>query len=111
MVSAAARSTTAATLVFIASVLLIAPDAPLWCVAIALGAAAWRILVGQWDTWMAQSQSASPVMQIKINALITGGLLAAMMVCTLLVIGSSALRILQSSNADAREISMEPSMR
>ena len=45
MVSAAARSTTAATLVFIASVLLIAPDAPLWCVAIALGAAAWRILV------------------------------------------------------------------
>ena len=45
MVSPAARSTTAATLVFIASVLLIAPDAPLWCVAIALGAAAWRILV------------------------------------------------------------------
>jgi len=45
MVSAAARSTTAATLVFVASVFLIAPDAPLWCVVIALGAAIWRVLV------------------------------------------------------------------
>jgi transglutaminase-like putative cysteine protease len=45
MVSAAARSTAAAALVFVASVLLIAPFAPAWCVLIALAAAAWRILV------------------------------------------------------------------
>ena len=45
MVNAAARSTTAATLVFVASVLLIATDAPAWCVVIALGAASWRVLV------------------------------------------------------------------
>ena len=45
MVSAAARSTSAATLVFVASVLLIAPDAPAWCVVIALVAAAWHVLV------------------------------------------------------------------
>jgi transglutaminase-like putative cysteine protease len=47
MVSAAARSTTAATLVFVASVMLVAADAPAWCVAIALGAATWRILVAR----------------------------------------------------------------
>jgi len=45
MVSAAARSTSAATLVFVASVLLIATAAPAWCVVIALVAATWRILV------------------------------------------------------------------
>src|SRR5688572_3777606 len=45
MVSSAARSTSAAALVFVASVLLIAPYAPVWCVLIALAAAAWRILV------------------------------------------------------------------
>ncbi|HYJ39527.1 MAG TPA: DUF3488 and transglutaminase-like domain-containing protein [Steroidobacteraceae bacterium] len=45
MVSAAARSTSAATLVFVASVLLIATDAPAWCVVIALAAAMWRVLV------------------------------------------------------------------
>ena len=44
MVSAAARSTSAATLVFVASVLLIASEAPAWCVVIALGAATWRVL-------------------------------------------------------------------
>src|SRR3954469_3160676 len=32
-------------MVFVASVLLIAPDAPAWCVLIALAAAAWRVLV------------------------------------------------------------------
>ena len=45
MVSAAARSTSAAALVFVASVLLIAPFSPAWCVLIALAAAAWRLLV------------------------------------------------------------------
>jgi transglutaminase-like putative cysteine protease len=45
MVSVAVRSTSAATLVFAASVLLIATDAPAWCVAIALAVAAWRVLV------------------------------------------------------------------
>jgi len=45
MVSAAARSTSAATLVFVASVLLIATAAPAWCVVIALIAATWRVLV------------------------------------------------------------------
>jgi hypothetical protein len=45
MVTAAARSTSAATLVFVASVLLIATAAPAWCVVIALGAATWRVLV------------------------------------------------------------------
>ncbi len=45
MVNAAARPTTAATMVFVASVLLIASDAPAWCVVIALGAATWRVLV------------------------------------------------------------------
>lgn len=45
MVSAAARSTSAATLVFAASVLLIATAAPAWCVVIALVAATWRVLV------------------------------------------------------------------
>lgn len=47
MVNAAARSTTAATLVFAASVLLVASDAPAWCVAIALAAATWRVLVAR----------------------------------------------------------------
>jgi transglutaminase-like putative cysteine protease len=45
VVSAAARSTSAATLVFVASVFLLVSDAPAWCVAIALGAATWRVLV------------------------------------------------------------------
>ena len=45
MVNAAARSTSAATLVFAASVLLIATAAPAWCVIIALAAATWRVLV------------------------------------------------------------------
>ena len=45
MVSAAARSASAASLVFAASVLLVAPFAPAWCVLIALAAAGWRILV------------------------------------------------------------------
>lgn len=41
------RTTTAATLVFTGSALLVAQDAPAWCVAIALAAAAWRILVAR----------------------------------------------------------------
>jgi hypothetical protein len=45
MVSAAGRSTSAAALVFVASVLLVAPYAPAWCVFIALAAAAWRLVV------------------------------------------------------------------
>jgi transglutaminase-like putative cysteine protease len=45
VVSVAARSTSAATLVFVASVLLVAQDAPAWCVVIALAAATWRVLV------------------------------------------------------------------
>jgi len=45
MVSAAARPSSAAALVFVASVLLIAPYAPVWCVLIALAAATWRVLV------------------------------------------------------------------
>jgi transglutaminase-like putative cysteine protease len=45
MVSAAARSTSAATLVFVASVMLIATAAPAWCVVIALAVATWRMLV------------------------------------------------------------------
>ncbi|HEY6124786.1 MAG TPA: DUF3488 and transglutaminase-like domain-containing protein [Steroidobacteraceae bacterium] len=45
--SATARSTTATTLVFAASVLLVSPDAPVWCVAIALAATVWRLLVAR----------------------------------------------------------------
>jgi protein-glutamine gamma-glutamyltransferase len=45
MVKASARSVIAVTLVFVASVLATAADAPAWCVVIALAAAAWRILV------------------------------------------------------------------
>jgi transglutaminase-like putative cysteine protease len=45
VVSVASRSTSAATLTFVASVLLIAPNAPAWCVVIALGAATRRVLV------------------------------------------------------------------
>jgi transglutaminase-like putative cysteine protease len=47
MVNVTARSTTAVTLVFVASVLATASDAPVWCVAIALAAAAWRLLVAR----------------------------------------------------------------
>jgi transglutaminase-like putative cysteine protease len=47
MVTPSARSTTAVTLVFVASVLATASDAPAWCVVIALAAAAWRILVAR----------------------------------------------------------------
>jgi transglutaminase-like putative cysteine protease len=46
MVSTAARAHIAATLVFTASVLLIAGHAPLWCSAIALASAAWRLSIG-----------------------------------------------------------------
>ena len=46
MVSAAARPQVAATLVFAASVLIVAGAAPLWCTTIALLAAAWRLGVG-----------------------------------------------------------------
>ena len=38
-----ARSHFAATLVFIGGLLLVASDAPLWCVAVAAAAAAWRL--------------------------------------------------------------------
>jgi transglutaminase-like putative cysteine protease len=44
-VTPAARSNTAVTLVFVASVILMAGKAPAWCLAIALGAAIWRLLV------------------------------------------------------------------
>lgn len=44
MVNPEARSATAATLVFALSVLLIAGNAPAWCVAIGLGCALWRVL-------------------------------------------------------------------
>jgi transglutaminase-like putative cysteine protease len=40
-----ARAQLAATLVFVASVLLVAAQAPIWSVLIALGCAAWRLLV------------------------------------------------------------------
>ena len=46
MVSTSARAHIAATLVFTASVLLIASHAPLWCSAIALASAAWRLSIG-----------------------------------------------------------------
>jgi transglutaminase-like putative cysteine protease len=45
MITPAARSHLAATLVFGAGLLLVATQAPPWCVGIALAAAAWRILV------------------------------------------------------------------
>jgi transglutaminase-like putative cysteine protease len=44
MVNPAARSSIAATLLFAASVLLVLGSAPIWCVAIGLACAAWRIL-------------------------------------------------------------------
>jgi protein-glutamine gamma-glutamyltransferase len=44
-VNAAARASFAATLVFAASVLLMAGKAPVWCLGIALAAAVWRLLV------------------------------------------------------------------
>ena len=45
MVNVAARSHIAATLVFVASVLLLYGKAPAWCLVIALAAATWRLLV------------------------------------------------------------------
>jgi len=45
MVSPAARSSIAATLLFAASVLLVIGNAPIWCVAIGLGCALWRVLI------------------------------------------------------------------
>jgi len=45
MVSAAPRSNLAATLVFVASVALVAGNAPLWCLGIALASALWRIAI------------------------------------------------------------------
>src|SRR5688500_10541018 len=45
MVRAAARSNVAATLVFVASALLVVGDVPVWCLAIALAAALWRLLI------------------------------------------------------------------
>ena len=42
----AARAHIAATLVFVASVLFIAGSAPLWCAAVALVCAAWRLSIG-----------------------------------------------------------------
>jgi transglutaminase-like putative cysteine protease len=45
MTVAAARSHLAATLVFAASLALIATQAPLWCVGLALAASAWRVAV------------------------------------------------------------------
>ncbi|HYI85887.1 MAG TPA: DUF3488 and transglutaminase-like domain-containing protein, partial [Burkholderiales bacterium] len=45
MVSAAARSSIAATLVFVTGVLLVVGNVPAWCLAIALAAALWRLLV------------------------------------------------------------------
>ncbi len=58
MVNAAARSHIAATLVFVASVLLVATDAPAWCVAIALAAAHVALARGRRTT--ARRRSASP---------------------------------------------------
>ncbi len=43
MIPNAARSHVAATLVFLGGLLLVCADAPLWCVGIAAGAAAWRL--------------------------------------------------------------------
>jgi transglutaminase-like putative cysteine protease len=46
MVSPAARSNIAATLVFGAGVALVASEAPLWCAALALVCVAWRLAIG-----------------------------------------------------------------
>ena len=46
MVNTAARAHIAATLVFIASVVFIAANTPLWCAAVALASAAWRLSIG-----------------------------------------------------------------
>jgi transglutaminase-like putative cysteine protease len=45
MVSTLARSHIAATLVFVASLVLVVGNVPAWCLAIALSAAVWRLLV------------------------------------------------------------------
>jgi len=45
MVTAAARSHIAGTLIFVVSVLLIVGRAPAWCVALAFAAALWRVLL------------------------------------------------------------------
>jgi transglutaminase-like putative cysteine protease len=45
MVRAGARSSIAATVVFVAGVLLVVGKVPAWCLAIALAAALWRLLV------------------------------------------------------------------
>jgi len=45
-VNTAARAHVAATLVFVASVLFLATNAPPWCSAIALASAAWRLSIG-----------------------------------------------------------------
>ena len=77
MVSAAARSTSAATLVFVASVLLVATDAPAWCVVIALIAATWRVLVALGHV--------APVKRLAGMRFMLGAITAVLVIAVLLV--------------------------
>src|SRR5690349_16114692 len=102
MVSAAARSTSAASLVFIVSVLLIAPFAPAWCVLIALAAAAWRMLVAlgyitplkpfAGMRFMMGAVTAGLVVAVAVNFRTLNGLAAG----TALLLVMGALKLLES---------------
>jgi protein-glutamine gamma-glutamyltransferase len=102
MVNAAARATSAAALVFVASVLLIAPFAPAWCVLIALAAAAWRILVALGHIkpvkripgmrFMLGAVTAALVIAVAVNFRTLNGLAAG----TALLLVMGALKLLES---------------
>src|SRR5690242_15644183 len=102
MVSAAARSSSAAALVFVASVLLIAPFAPVWCVLIALAAATWRVLVATGYVapvkrfvgmrFMMGAVTAGLVVAVAVNFRTLNGLAAG----TALLLVMGALKLLES---------------
>ncbi len=67
---------------------------PMIVVATTTSTAAIRILIGQWDTLVAQWNSATPSWPVQLNAMITGSLLLLILGCGLVVIAACAMRIL-----------------
>ncbi len=99
---AAARPHVAATLVFAASVLLVLFEAPLWCTAVALGCAAWRIAVsvgwlnppraGSWRRLVFVTLTVACVLAVLANFRTLNGLSAG----TALLVLMGALKLLES---------------
>ncbi|HEV7608613.1 MAG TPA: DUF3488 and transglutaminase-like domain-containing protein [Steroidobacteraceae bacterium] len=90
----AARANSAATLVFVGSVLLMIGKAPPWCLAIALGAAGWRLLVAAGHTATPKSRSGMRFLFGAVTAVLVIAVAASFRTLNGLAAGSALLLVM-----------------